>query len=100
VISWIIIGMLIIVVLFLAKARHIKHKTFIIIFLVLIIFFYFTASKVLSGKNIDLQSFEGIIKAGKIYFSWLIHIAGNTKVMIGNAIKMDWIGNSTIEAAK
>ncbi|MBM3233938.1 hypothetical protein FJZ19_02475 [Candidatus Pacearchaeota archaeon] len=94
-ISWIIIALLLVLLLFLAKARHIKHKSYAIIIVFLLLFLYISASQIFSGANIDFKSFDGWIKAGKLYFSWLVHIGGNVKDLAGNAIKMDWVGNST-----
>lgn len=99
-ISWIVIGMLIILALVLAKLKHIRHKTFLIIIVILVIFFYFTATKVIGNQNLDLGSFDGIVKAGRIYFSWLVHIGSNIKNLAGEAVKMEWIDNSTIQAEK
>lgn len=94
-ISWIIIGILVVVFLLVLKARHVKHRFFALLFVLLIIFVYFTSTSLLSGKNLDLKTFDGWTSFGKIYFSWLWHAGGNAKAVIGNAIKMDWVGNSS-----
>ncbi|MBU3913733.1 MAG: hypothetical protein KKE50_06595 [Nanoarchaeota archaeon] len=93
--SWIILGVLLVVFLVLLKVRHVKHRFFALILVLLMIFLYFTSSSILANKAIDFKSFEGWVTAGKIYFSWLIHAFDNTKSLLGNAIKMDWAGNST-----
>ena len=85
--------MLIIVLLVFAKMRHIKHKTFLILIVILLLFFYITAVKVVGNKNLDLTSFNGLTTAGKLYFTWLVHIGGNTQQLAADAIKMDWVGN-------
>jgi hypothetical protein len=95
IVSWLIIGMLIILGLIFAKMRHIKHKTFIIALLILVTFFYVSATSILGSRNLDLTSFNGIMEAGQIYFTWLIHIGGNLGELAGHAIKMDWVGNVT-----
>ena len=95
-ISWIIIGVLVVVFLIVLKARHVKHRFFALILVLLFIFIYFTSTSLLSNQGIDFKSFEGWVKAGKIYFSWLVHAFGNTKSIVGNAVKMDWAGNSTL----
>lgn len=95
--DWIIIGILIILALIFAKMRHIKHKFFAIGVIILIIFFYVSMSNVLKNQKVDLKTFNGIIMAGKLYFSWLGHAAVNVKNVAGNAVKMDWAGNSTAE---
>ena len=94
-ISWIVVGMIVVIILVFAKIKHIKHKTFLILILLLILFFYITATKVIGQENVDLSSFGGIMNAGKIYFTWLVHAGGNAKSLAGEAIKMDWVGNVT-----
>ena len=93
--DWIVIGLLIVIALFFAKVKHIRHKFFAIGVIILIIFFYVTVSKVIREKNVDITTFNGILIAGKIYFSWLLHAGENVKTVVGNVIKMDWVGNST-----
>lgn len=92
-ISWIIIGVLIVLLLVFAKLKHIRHKTFLIILVLLLLFFYISASAVIKNQNIDLGSFGGIVKASSLYFNWLVHLGGNAKQLAGNALKMDWVGN-------
>lgn len=92
-ISWIVIGMLIIILLAFAKIKHIKNRTFLIVIVLLLLFFYITAVRVVGDKNLNLTSFNGLTTAGKLYFTWLVHIGGNTKDLVGEAIKMDWVGN-------
>lgn len=94
-INWIIIGLLLVLLLFLAKARHVKHKFYAIFLVLVLLFIYLSASRVFSGANIDFKSFEGWVKAGKLYFSWLVHIGGNLKSLTGEAFKLNWAGNST-----
>ena len=94
-ISWIVIGMLIIILLVFAKIKHIRHKTFLIVIVLLLLFFYITAIRVIGDKNLDLTSFNGLATAGKTYFTWLVHIGRNTQQLAANAIKMNWIGNVT-----
>lgn len=93
--SWIIIGILVVVFLLLLKFRHVKHRFFALVIVLLLVFFYFTSTSLLSGKNIDFRTFEGWVSAGKLYFSWLGHAFGNARVVVGNAVKMDWAGNVT-----
>ena len=96
-ISWIIVGILIVLALFVAKLRHIKHKTFIFIILILLAFFYISASKIISDQNINLGTFDGVMTASNLYLSWLVHIGGNLGNLAGNAIKMDWVGNESLK---
>lgn len=96
-ISLVIIGVLVVVFLIILKVRHTKHRFFALILVLLLVFFYLTATSLFSDKNIDFKSFDGWMSAGKIYFSWLWHAGGNAKTIAGNAVKMDWAGNSTVK---
>jgi len=93
-ISWIIVIILVVLAFVFAKFRHIKHKTFLIVLIIAFLLFYITASSVLGG-NANLKSFDGIVAAGKAYFSWLVHIGSNAKTIAGSAVNMDWAGNIT-----
>jgi hypothetical protein len=92
--SWVIIAILVVAFLLVLKARHIKHRFFAAILVLLVIFLYFTASSLFANKNLDFGTFDGWVGAGKIYFSWLGHALGNLKVVIGNAFKLDWVNNT------
>jgi len=52
---------------------------------------------IIKENNMNLKSFDGIVGAGKLYFSWLGHAFENSRSILGNVIKMDWVGNSTIK---
>ncbi len=92
-VNYILIAILIIFVLLLLRAKHVKEKIFLVLIILLIIFFVVTASTLIKNKEINLTTFDGIVVAGKIYFKWLIHIGKNLGDITGEAIKMDWKGN-------
>ncbi|MBU1136109.1 MAG: hypothetical protein KJ559_01215 [Nanoarchaeota archaeon] len=92
----IILGLIIFVTLIL-KVRYFQHKMYIIFIVSLIAFFYLTGSMIIKENNMNLKSFDGIVGAGKLYFSWLGHAFENSRSILGNVIKMDWVGNSTIK---
>jgi hypothetical protein len=94
-VSWIVLAILVVVFLLLLKARHIKHRFFAVLLVLLFIFIYFTSTQLLSNKGLDFKTFDGWMKAVKIYFTWLGHAFGNLKDLTGQAVKMDWVGNST-----
>lgn len=94
-ISWIVIAALVILGFVFIKMRHIRHKTYLIILIFVILFVYITATKVLSNQNFDFKSSSDIGKAVKLYFSWLGSVGGNFKNMVGNAINLDWKLNNT-----
>jgi hypothetical protein len=77
------------------KMEHTKTKVYAVVIVFLLLFFYLTISGVLEKNKVNLGTFDGIVSAGKLYFSWLGHVFSNGEVIVGNAIKMDWAGNST-----
>jgi len=95
-VSWILVGILVVLVVYFLKYRHMQHRIFTILIVVVILFFYITTSMVLSASNIDIKTFEGIVDAGKVYTGWIITVAGNVKNTIGHVINMDW-KNITVE---
>jgi hypothetical protein len=96
-VSWLVIGILILLVLAFFKAKRVQHKFYTILLIFLLIFFYVSWSKVIAENNIDIKSFEGILVAGKLYFKWVGHVINNAKTLAGRAIKMDWSGNTAIK---
>jgi len=96
-VNFVILAVLVFLVLLFLKAKTMQHKTYAILITVMLIFFYVTGSKIIAENNVDLKTFDGMVTAGKLYFSWLGHVLQNTKVLIGNAVKMDWRGNITLE---
>jgi len=88
---------LIVLLLIMLRAKRMQHKIYAIFMVVLIIFLYTTGSRIIAEHNIDIKTFDGMVIAGKLYFNWLGHVLANTKTLVGNALKMDWVGNSTIK---
>lgn len=89
-IIWLLIIAAILIVLFITKLSHLKHKfstSAIVIFGLLIIV---TFLKVANTNSVDLWSFDGFFSGLKIYFLWLGHFADNLRVVTGNVIRMDW----------
>ncbi len=81
---------------FIMKSKELKHKgTWILIFLIVLIL-YAGYISVIAGKNIDINSTEGVETVIKLYTGWLVHGFDNVKTLSGQAVKMDWKGNSSI----
>ncbi len=96
-VNWVVIAILVFLVLLFLKAKTMQHKAYAILITIMLIFFYLTGAKIIAENNVDIKTFNGIVTAGELYFSWLGHVLQNTKVLVGNAVKMDWKGNITIE---
>lgn len=72
-----------------------KHKVFLIVFILVLLFIYTTGSRVLTGYDINWKSASGVEKGLKAYFAWFGGVFGNFKSITANAIKMDWSTNNT-----
>jgi len=90
-----ILAALIITIWVLIEIKRMKHKVFAIFLISLILFGYISAGFVFREKEVDFKTVPGLINAGKIYFSWLVSVAGNFKVITSDVINMDWKTNSS-----
>lgn len=79
------------------KFKHTQHRVYSIVLILLLLFFYVSGSQIIDKNNIELNSAEGIMAAGEVYLKWLGHALVNLKGLTGEAIKMDWKGNQTLE---
>ena len=97
-INIVIIIVLILVIIFLVKARYIQHKFYAVLIIAFLLFFYISASKVISDNDVNIESFDGVILAGKLYVGWLGQVFQNSKALVGNALNLDWQTNTTIKS--
>ena len=101
-INWIIILILVVVAVLAIKMNHLKHRSVIIIVVLVALFFYASVTFIAAKNNLTMDSYDGFISTMKVYGGWLANGFQNIKVLTGNAIKMDWtatnatfFGNST-----
>lgn len=94
--NWVIVVVLVILFILFFRVKHFQQRVFLLFLIVTVLFFYITISSVVDKNNISLSNFDGVVALGKIYGNWLLHLGQNTKVLVGNAIKMDWKGNSSL----
>lgn len=94
VITWIVLIVAVALIWLFFKARHFKHRTYAILIILIFVFFFVTGVKVIGDNKLDVTTFNGVLTAGKLYFSWLFQLGGNVKNLVGNAINMNW-GNIT-----
>jgi hypothetical protein len=95
IILWLIVLLGIGAVIFIGKMGHFRHKLSIIVPVVLLLFIFVTFMNVAHKNSLELRSFGDLFTGLNLYFSWLGHLLGNIGTLTGNAVKMDWIGNST-----
>ncbi len=90
-----IVGVLIAVIWILIEMKRLRHKTFAIFLIVLILFTYFSFSYVAKKNDVQLSSISGLMSGGKLYLSWLGSLFGNVKSITGYATDLDWQDNNS-----
>lgn len=97
--EWFIIGVIVLVALMFLRFKHAQHKIFLVLLILLLVFVFTSATKIVKDNNVDTKSIEGVVMAGKLYFSWLSNVFHNSRVLAGNAVKMNWtsISNSSLK---
>ena len=96
-VTFFVISILIISIWVIIEIKRLKHKLFAIFLIALILSVYFSFTFVIQGQDVDFKTVPGIIKATKIYFSWLCFVFENLKTITTDAIHMNWEINKTIE---
>ena len=92
---WLLIGVLIIAVILLFKFKEVRHRSGLLVLVVIILFFVITFSKIYSINKVDLKTFDGIVSIAKVYLSWLGNVFRNLVNIGGYAVKQDWSLNVT-----
>ena len=89
--------LLIIAIWVIIEIKRFKHKIFAIFLIGLILSVYLSFAFVIRGQDIDFKTVPGVVKATRLYFSWLGSAFVNLKTITTNAIDMDWNINETVE---
>ncbi|MFH1585540.1 MAG: hypothetical protein ABIB79_02135 [archaeon] len=90
-----VVSILIVAIWVFVELKRLRHKVFAVFLIALILFTYISFSVVLKGQDIEWSTMGGVMKASKLYFSWLGSMFGNMKSITGYAVKMNWDGNET-----
>lgn len=93
-ISWILIALVILIVFVFYKMRDFRHQVGLIVFAILIIFLLVSFGQLYASRNLDLNTFDGIMNAGKIYMAWLGAFGKNIIGMAGYAVHQDWTASN------
>src|SRR3989344_4231020 len=93
-ISWLIIVVLVIVGVFVLKINHFRHRMWVVLLILFALFLYVSITVVNSKNDLKFDSTEGFVNSAKIYFGWLGNGFQNMKILVGNAIKMDWTSSN------
>src|SRR3989344_5224900 len=94
-INFVIIVVLVVLAIVIFKFKEFRHRMGLLTIIVLILIIILSFSIVISGKGVDFNTFDGVVKAGKLYFSWLGGAFHNLKDLSGYAVKQEWGVNST-----
>lgn len=91
----ILIAIAAIAIFLVMKFKETRHKMGFVILFVLLLFFGLSIWKLYSSNNLDLTSYDGLIDAGRVYFSWLGSVFHNAVKISSYTTKLDWSINST-----
>jgi len=94
-VTLIIISVLIVAIWVVIEVKRLQHKLFAIFLIGLILFIYLSGFFVFKGQDIEFTSIEGVMNASKLYLSWMGTVWENTVTIVGNAIQLDWAGNTS-----
>src|SRR3989344_5683721 len=95
--GWVMIVIIALVVLIvLTKLKELKHHFFYKTLAVLILLFVASIAYVAIKGDINITTYEGFLKLGKSYYSWVGSLFSNIGSMTGYATQHDWGLNSTI----
>ena len=72
------------------KFKEFRHKFGLIVVIVLVLFLVASFGQLYVSNDLNLTSFDGIVKAGKVYFGWLGNAADNLFKVSTYAVKQDW----------
>jgi len=72
------------------EIKRLKHKLIAIFLVGLLIFFFFSIKFVFDSNTVDFKTIPGVIKATKLYFSWIGSVFSNMKEITLHTINLDW----------
>src|SRR3989344_1222438 len=88
--NWWLIFIVAVLILIVFKFKELRHKLGFVIVISVILFLIASFSQIYVTEDLKLNSFDGIVHAGRIYFSWLGNAAGNLADIGSYAVKQDW----------
>jgi hypothetical protein len=97
--NWFIIAGIAIIAIIALKFKHIEHRFHSLKTLLLVLvlaFLIFSVGQLYLSHAIDLTTFDGIVAAGRIYFSWLGGFFHNIVKISGYAVNQDWGMNTSV----
>lgn len=94
--SWVLIAALVLVAaVFFVKFKETRHKIGSFLLVTFIILLAASVYYVYSTQNVNILTFDGLVKGVRLYFSWIGGMFHNAIDITGYAIGQDWGANST-----
>ncbi|MEI6731917.1 MAG: hypothetical protein WCK90_04525 [archaeon] len=86
----IVIAVVVVIIFVIMKFKELRHKAGFLVVLFLLLFLGLTFANIYFKSNVDIKTFDGVMTAGKLYFSWLGQVANNIGDVTGYVINQDW----------
>ncbi len=88
--NWILLIAGVVVLFLFLRFREIRHRVTHVVIILVVILLVGSLAQVYFSNDLDLGSFEGIVGAGKVYFSWLGTAIGNVGKVSSYAVHQEW----------
>ena len=88
--GWVLVITVLVVLFLLFKFKAMRHKIGLVVSISLLVFFFVSFGQLYFTHDLDLSTFDGVLSAGKIYFSWLGSFTGNVVKVSTYAVKQNW----------
>ena len=77
------------------ELKRMKHTILAFFIIALVLFGFFSFNFVFKTSNLSIKNVSDLEKGIQLYFSWIGSVFGNIKSLTGQAVGMDWKGNTT-----
>ncbi len=94
-IAWILIALVVFVVFVFFKFKEFRHQLSLFLVIGLILFFLISFGNQYASNHFDLKTFDGVIQAGRVYFSWLGSFTGKVVKVSSYVVQQDWDMNAS-----
>tara|TARA_Y100000310_G_C20222740_1_gene596499 strand:- start:252 stop:551 length:300 start_codon:yes stop_codon:yes gene_type:complete len=94
-VTLLVVAVLVIAIWVVLEMQRLKHRSYAIALIFILLIFYFTATYSLKGRDVDLTTVSGVGAAAKIYLNFIASSLGNLKTLTSHAVELDWNGNET-----
>lgn len=72
------------------KFKETRHKLTFVIAGLLLFFLIVSVWQLYTSNSLDFTSYDGVIDAGRVYFSWLGGVFDNMVKIAGYAVDLNW----------